>query len=357
MSIVLKGVSKTLARDTHIYPTDLRLEEGSFNVLLGTTLAGKTTLMRLMAGLERPSSGELWFQGKNITGIPVQKRSVSMVYQQFINYPSMTVFDNIASPLRLMRLDSAAIKDRVELIAKLLKLSSLLDRYPKNLSGGQQQRTALARALVKESELILLDEPLANLDYKLREELRDELPKLVEKTGSIVVYATSEPSEALLLGGSTVSMFEGRVTQCGPAHDLYLQPVNIISADTYSEPPMNKAYIKKTGSEFVWNGNVRWPVPEDIAWIEDDDYIMGLRPHHLSLAPTSSQSIAVPGEVRIAEITGSESIIHATISSQFWVSLSHGVHRFSVGEIVKFFMSLDHCFYFYTDGRRIQTTH
>jgi glycerol transport system ATP-binding protein len=167
-----------VAGATHIYPTDLRLERGHLNMLLGTTLAGKTTLMQLMAGLEPPSGGELWFDGANVTGMPVQKRNVSMVYQQFINYPNMSVFENIASPLRVAGRPADEIRRRVGQLAEILKISGMLDRRPSELSGGQQQRTAIARALAKDSDLILLDEPLANLDFKLREELRDELPRM-----------------------------------------------------------------------------------------------------------------------------------------------------------------------------------
>ena len=176
MSLELTEVAKSVGGEVHIHPTSLILEEGSFNVLLGTTLAGKTTLMQLMAGLDRPSGGTIRFKGADVTGVAVQKRNVSMVYQQFINYPHLSVYENIASPLRVARYDDAKIKQRVGAAAELLRLTPMLQRRPAELSGGQQQRTAIARALVKDSEMILLDEPLANLDYKLREELRDELP-------------------------------------------------------------------------------------------------------------------------------------------------------------------------------------
>ena len=154
-----------------------------------------------MAGLVKPTSGEVWFGGRNVTGVPVQRRRVSMVYQQFINYPNLSVFENIASPLRVVGTAAAERHARVGRIAELLGLTPLLDRKPNELSGGQQQRTALARALVKDADLVLLDEPLANLDYKLREALRDELPRLFADRGVSVVYATTEPTEALLLGG------------------------------------------------------------------------------------------------------------------------------------------------------------
>ena len=181
MAIELKEVTKKVGINTHIYQTSIKLEEGRFNILLGTTLSGKTTLLRLMAGLERPSSGAIWFKGADVTGIPVQKRGVAMVYQQFINYPNLSVYENIASPLKVVRTPQQQIKARVHKVAELLQITPILERMPSELSGGQQQRTALARALIKESDLVLLDEPLANLDYKLREEFREELPRCKEK--------------------------------------------------------------------------------------------------------------------------------------------------------------------------------
>ena len=260
MTVELKNIVKRVGRETHIYDTSLMLVEGGFNILLGTTLAGKTTLMLLMAGLERPSAGEVWFDGRDVTGVAVQKRNVSMVYQQFINYSNLTVFENIASPLRVARLDRQEIKRRVEHIAEILRLGPMLDRYPSQLSGGQQQRTALARALVKDADLVLLDEPLANLDYKLREELRDELPKLFADRHATVVYATSEPSEALLLGGHTATLHEGRVTQFGETSKLYRQPENLRTARVFSEPPINTATVEKRGGTIRLTERVSWPV-------------------------------------------------------------------------------------------------
>ena len=167
MSLELKNVEKKVGIETHIHSTNLKLEKNTINVLLGSTLAGKTTLMQIMAGLDKPTSGEIWFNGENVTGKEVQKRNCSMVYQQFINYPNFTVFENIASPLKITGVNSNEIRERVGKVAELLKLSAMLNKKPDELSGGQQQRTALARALVKDSDLILLDEPLANLDFKL----------------------------------------------------------------------------------------------------------------------------------------------------------------------------------------------
>jgi glycerol transport system ATP-binding protein len=205
MSLTLEGVSKTVGRETHIHTTDLALEPGAMTVLLGPTLAGKTSLMRLMAGLDKPEHGRVLWEGRDVTGLRVQKRGVAMVYQQFINYPSQTVWENIASPLRIKGLSGVEIENKVRWAAEIVKLDdSLLKRKPLELSGGQQQRCALARALVKDAGLVLLDEPLANLDYKLREELREEIPKIFEASGAVFVYATTEPT-----GGAAARRLHG----------------------------------------------------------------------------------------------------------------------------------------------------
>ena len=275
MSLELKRVEKKIGQDTHIYRTDLVFQKNTINILLGSTLAGKTTLMQIMAGLDKPTNGEIWFDGKNVTGQAVQKRNVSMVYQQFINYPNFTVFENIASPLKITGINHEEIKKRVGEVAELLKLSGMLDKKPNELSGGQQQRTALARALVKDSGLILLDEPLANLDFKLREELREELPKLFENRDCIVVYATTEPSDALLIGGNTATLMEGKVIQYGKTIDVYNKPKNLISAKVFSDPPINVSDVKKIGDSFsLLKDTVKWNVKNIICLPKVKIYIL-----------------------------------------------------------------------------------
>ncbi len=350
MAIELRKVTKRQGTETHIYETDLTLEKGGFNVLLGTTLSGKTTLMRLMAGLEKPSTGEIWFDGENVTGIPVQKRSVAMVYQQFINYPNFSVFDNIASPLRVAKVSPAEIRRRVETIAELLKLGSMLKRLPGELSGGQQQRTALARALVKNASLVLLDEPLANLDYKLREELRDELPKLFEDAGATVVYATSEPLEALMLGGYTATLHEGSVAQYGVTAKIYRGPSSLISARVFSDPPINTAKVRKQGNEIRLSDQIGWRIPAALEMLADGDYVIAVRPHHLTLSDDTGNAVRVNATVRVAEISGSESIVRITVSGNDWVSESHGVHSFEVGDKADFFLQVGRCLYFDGDS-------
>ena len=254
----LKNVVRRVGAQTHIHDTSLELRSGGFNILLGTTLAGKTTLMQLMAGLLTPSSGQVWFGGRDVTGVPVQKRNVAMVFQQFINYPNLSVYENIASPLRVARKQEAEVRSRVGRIAELLQLSPFLQRKPAELSGGQQQRTALARALVKDADLVLLDEPLANLDYKLREGLREELPRLFADRSCTVVYATSEPGEALLLGGYTATVHQGRVTQYGPNGSVYREPVDLTTARVFSDPPINTAQVVKSAQRIRLSELVSW---------------------------------------------------------------------------------------------------
>jgi glycerol transport system ATP-binding protein len=352
MAIELRDVSLRVGAETHIYETNISLEPGQFNILLGTTLSGKTSLMRLMAGLEKPTSGDLFVNGENVTGIAVQKRSVAMVYQAFINYPSFNVYDNIASPLKVAGLPRKEIDEKVRRFAELLKLTPMLKRLPNELSGGQQQRTALARALVKGAELVLLDEPLANLDYKLREELRDELPKMFADTGATVVYATSEPLEALMLGGYTATLQEGRVVQFGKTSTIYRHPESLASAQVFSDPPVNIASIEKRGNTAFLSDSVSWNVPAKLAEMPDGAYKIGLRPHHLS---PDGEGVEVGGEVQIAEISGSESIIRVIIEGNDWVSEAHGIHGYEFGQSASFFFDSSRCLYFDANEMLIET--
>jgi glycerol transport system ATP-binding protein len=353
MSLELRNVRKRVGAEMHIHETDLVLEQGSFNILLGTTLAGKTTLMQLMAGLDQPTSGEIWFRGKNVVGVPVQKRNVSMVYQQFINYPNFSVFDNIASPLRVSGMTRPEIEARVQKVADLLRLGPMLQRRPNELSGGQQQRTAIARALVKDSDLILLDEPLANLDYKLREELRDELPKLFAGRDCIVVYATTEPAEALLFGGNTATLHEGRVTQFGPTSAIYRRPNTLVSAQVFSDPPINLAKVSKRGDEIALGEGIVWRAGRSAQGVPDGNYTIGIRPHHITPTERNHGAAALEGRVLVAELSGSESILHLDMNGQTWVSQSHGIHPFPVGSTAKLYVDVDQSFFFDADDRLI----
>jgi len=350
MTLELKGVSKVVEGEVHISPTNLLLEKGTMNVLLGPTLSGKTSLMRLMAGLDVPNEGRVYWEGKDVTGMRVQDRKVAMVYQQFINYPSMTVYNNIASPLRLMGKTSAEIDAAVRKSANLMQLTPMLDRKPLELSGGQQQRCALARALVKDAGLVLLDEPLANLDYKLREELRVEIPKIFEEAGSIFVYATTEPEEALLLGGNTAAMWEGRVTQFDLTPTVYRQPVDATTARVFSDPPMNFLKVSKTGSKIMFGDGQKADAAGPLANLPDGRYLAGFRPNHLEIMSHTDTAVSFDTNLTVTELTGSETFVHLDHHGEKWVGLVHGVHQLKLGAPLRVYLDPRHVYIFSENG-------
>ena len=353
MTLVLEGVSKKVGAETHIYPTDLALESGTMNVLLGPTQSGKTTLMRLMAGLDTPHSGRILWQGQDVTGQRVQDRKIAMVYQQFINYPSMTVYDNIASPMKLMGKSGAEIDAAVKKTADLLQLTPMLDRKPLELSGGQQQRCALARALVKDAGLVLLDEPLANLDYKLREELRVQIPRIFAESGSIFVYATTEPEEALLLGGNVATLWEGRVTQFGPTPEVYRQPVDATTARVFSDPPMNFLQVSKTGTKLMFGEGQVADVAGKLADLADGRYLAGFRPNHLEVAQHTGAALRFTASLVVTELTGSETFVHLDHLGERWVGLIHGVHDLAPGTSLDVWLDPDHVYIFGENGELV----
>ena len=352
MSLKLQSVTKNAGADIHIHETTLTLEKGTMNVLLGPTLAGKTSLMRLMAGLDKPTKGRVFWDGEDVTDMRIQDRQIAMVYQQFINYPSMKVYDNIASPLKLRGLSKSEIDAKVRKAAALVKLDDVqLQKRPLELSGGQQQRCALARALVKEAGLVLLDEPLANLDYKLREELRIEIPKIFEESGAIFVYATTEPHEALLLGGQTACMWEGHITQFGATPEVYRQPADAVTARVFSDPPMNFADVTKIADQLDFAGAAKLAASGAMADLPDGHYRAGFRPNHLRIERPSGDAVGFTGKIAVTEITGSESFVHVDHSAGRWVALSHGVTELPIGTEQEVFVEPRHIYLFAEDGQ------
>ena len=355
MSIELQSVSRVVKGQPYIAPTSLTLQNGTMNVLLGPTLSGKTSLMRLMAGLDVPTTGRILWQGRDVTGMRVQDRKVAMVYQQFINYPGMSVYDNIASPLRLIGKSTAEIDRAVRETAEMLKITAMLSRKPLELSGGQQQRCALARALVKEAGLVLLDEPLANLDYKLREELRAEIPRIFERSGAIFVYATTEPEEALLLGGNTATLWQGRVTQFGQTPDVYRHPVDATTARVFSDPPMNFVGFVKQGSRLRFGDTVSADASAGFVRLADGRYVAGFRANHLHLYPTVPGAVEFGCTVGVTEITGSETFLHLSHGTDRWVALVHGVHNLNPGDTVRMWLD-PACVYAFDSAGQLAST-
>jgi glycerol transport system ATP-binding protein len=326
MDLVLDGISKKVGAQPWLYELSLSLRTNAVTVLLGATQAGKTSLMRIMAGLDRPSTGRVRVDGRDVTGLPVRERNVSMVYQQFINYPSMRVADNIASPLRLRGARDIAV--RVRELAARLHIDGFLDRFPSELSGGQQQRVALARALAKQAPLMLLDEPLVNLDYKLREELRDELSQLFAAGTSTVVYATTEPAEALLLGGYTAVLDAGELLQYGPTAEVFHAPRSLRVARAFSDPPMNlmPAETASLGVRVQAGPELSIPLPPAAS----KALTLGVRAGALRVRPREGD-VALPGHVELAEISGSDTFVHARTAAGPVVAQLTGVHYFDLG--------------------------
>jgi len=345
MTIVLDNISLTANNVPYIYKSHLKLEQQSLNVLLGPTLSGKTSLMRILAGLERPTTGKILVDGVDVTGVGVRKRNIAMVYQEFINYSSHTVYNNIASPLRLQKLKKSEIEDKVQETAKMLHIDDMLDRYPNELSGGQQQRCAMARAFVKDAGLLLLDEPLVNLDYKLREELRDEMQEIFKKRDTIVVYATTDPLEALMLGGNTVVLREGRVAQHGPTLDVFYYPKNVDAGITFSDPPMNilKVSLKKENGakKGYFPDGTTFNITGHLAKLDPGDYQLGVRCMNIGLKPFNENDIKISGEVDLAEISGSETFIHVKHENVRVVSQSEGAHPRRIGDRIDIFFNHD----------------
>ena len=349
MKLRLEQVSKQVGASQHLYALDLALEPNAVTVLLGATQAGKTTLMRLMAGLDRPSAGRVSVDGADVTGMPVRERNVAMVYQQFINYPSMTVAENIGSPLKLR--GERDLDRRVRELAARLHIEMFLDRLPAELSGGQQQRVALARALAKGAPLMLLDEPLVNLDYKLREELREELAQLFAGGESTVVYATTEPTEALLMGGYTAVLDAGELLQYGPTPEVFQRPKSLRVARAFSDPPMNiiagsaiAGGVQMTGGPAL---ALQQALPASAA--AKSALTIGVRASALRLQALPGD-VAVDGRVELAEISGSDTFVHIHTAVGELVAQLTGVHFFDLGAALTLHLNPGQVYVFAPDG-------
>ncbi len=332
MQLTLDGISKKVGAHDWLYEMSLAPHPGAVTVLLGATQAGKTSLMRIMAGLDTPSRGRVRVDGRDVTGMPVRERNVAMVYQQFINYPSLKVADNIASPLKLR--GEKNIGERVRELAARLHIDMYLERLPCELSGGQQQRVALARALAKGAPLMLLDEPLVNLDYKLREELRDELAQLFAAGESTVIYATTEPVEALLLGGYTAVLDAGELLQYGPTAQVFHAPKSLRVARAFSDPPMNviPAEAATLGVKLDAGPQLSIPLPPGASRA----LTIGVRAGALRVQQREGD-VALQGNVELTEISGT--FVHMATPVGEVVAQLTGVHDFDLGAVITLYLN------------------
>lgn len=350
MGISIENISLRVNDEIYLKDISLNFSAGSKNIFLGRTLAGKTSLLRILAGLDRPTRGKIFVDGKDVTGVSVRKRNISMVYQQFINYPSFNVYDNIASPLKVAGMTKRVIDRRVKEAAQMLHLEDYLQRMPGELSGGQQQRCAIARALVKDTDLLLLDEPLVNLDYKLREELQIDLQDIFKQRNAIVVYTSTEPAEALKLGGNIVILDEGQVLQTGITSDVFHKPATIKVAEVFSDPPINLIACRVDDSVFHLGQHVTIPMTGQLTSLASGDYIAGIRSNHLYLTPQHKTDIAIEAILNLAEINGSETFLHVNYAGTNLVVQEVGIYSKKINSKLLFYLDPASLFIFSKSG-------
>ncbi|MEU3918121.1 ABC transporter ATP-binding protein [Streptomyces sp. NPDC029004] len=351
MTLSATDLSLTVDGVDHLKSVTAVFEPGRLHTVIGRTMAGKTTLLRALAGLQEVDSGSLTRDGADVLRTPVWRRDTAMVYQQFINYPHLSVFGNVAFPLRRQGLSRHEIQRRVSKSLALVGLTGFERRKPSQLSGGQQQRVAVARALARGTGILLLDEPLANLDYKLREQLRDEFKTLFSDQGdTIVVYTTTEPAEAMMLGDVVLVMHEGRILQVGPPQEVFERPATTTVASIINDPPMNIFPGRIEGGQVTVAGFQATHVSAHLADLPDGAYQFGLRATDVSLA-----SAGVEGEVTFVEISGSETFVHAAVGKTPFVIQIEGIHDVALGDLVKLRLRPERLYAFDEKGSLVRT--
>jgi multiple sugar transport system ATP-binding protein len=282
---------------------DLHIENGEFVVLVGPSGSGKTTALRMLAGLEEVDAGAIYIGDRDVTDLVPKKRDVAMVFQNYALYPYLTVEANIGFPLRIARVHKEERARRVQDAAKLLGLEEYLQRKPGQLSGGQRQRVAMGRAIVRQPAVFLMDEPLSNLDAKLRVQMRADIAALQDRLGVTTVYVTHDQAEAMTLGDRVVVMSDGRLQQCGPPRELYLAPVNTFVAGFIGSPAMNLLTVQAEGGILTLGGEAV-PVPAGVAANGRAELVLGLRPEAFELAPAG-----ISAEVELVEEIGADAYV------------------------------------------------
>ena len=312
--VVLQHICKTWNNVVGVQDFCLDIADGEFLVLVGPSGCGKSTTLRMIAGLETPTSGNILINGRDVTDLEPKDRDIAMVFQSYALYPHKNVFDNMAFGLLLRGEDKEVIRTKVEEVAQMLGITALLRRHPKELSGGQRQRVALGRAIVRSPSVFLMDEPLSNLDAKLRVVMRSELIKLHQRLASTFIYVTHDQTEAMTMGTRIVVMKDGVIQQIGTPSDIYDRPCNRFVAGFIGSPPMNfleGELVRRDGVLCFRSRPLRTEVPPfpGLEKYEGRKIVLGIRPEHLSLAPEAEEK---PFTCEVVEHVGSSYIIHAT---------------------------------------------
>ncbi|RLG07795.1 MAG: sugar ABC transporter ATP-binding protein [Thaumarchaeota archaeon] len=308
-----KKFDKTIAVDG----ISFEVKDGEFVILLGPSGCGKTTTLRCIAGLETPDEGEIYIGDRLVNDLPPKDRDIAMVFQSYALYPHMSVYDNLAFPLKMRKYPKQEIDKRVREVAKLLRIEELLDRKPRQLSGGQQQRVALGRALVRNPQVWLMDEPLSNLDAKLRVYMRAELKKLQKDLGITTIYVTHDQAEAMAMADRVAVMNQGKILQYDSPHAVYERPANIFVAGFLGSPPMNfvDANIVERDAQLILDaGFFELPLPEDLANLvreqaKGDKVVIGFRPENIILSIEKQPESVFQADVYVVEPMGSNLIV------------------------------------------------
>jgi glycerol transport system ATP-binding protein len=349
VNLNLHNVSVEDEKEVILKDITFNFQPGKIYILIGRTTSGKTSLMRTIAGLIEPTDGEIYLGEERLDEVPIWERGIAMVYQQFINYPHRSVLNNVEFPLLRAGISKADAKAQALAMLEKVGLSEFKDRKPSQLSGGQQQRVAIARALVRNTRVILLDEPLMNLDYKLREQLREEFRVLFKSTAdSVTIYATTEPSEALFLGDELLVMHEGRVIQHGkPAH-VFENPSTIDVAQIVNDPPMSILDGEISGGKVNIGGSINFDLPNHLKSQADGKYKIGMRASEVILGGSTSNS--EEGSVSLAEVSGSETLLYVKLRIGEVVLQLEGIHDYHIGQRLVISIAPERIFLFNMDG-------
>ncbi|WP_258083871.1 ABC transporter ATP-binding protein [Thermococcus thermotolerans] len=352
VEVRLEGITKRFGDFEAVKDLTLTIKDGEFLVLLGPSGCGKTTTLRMISGLETPSEGKIYFGDRDVTYLPPKDRNISMVFQSYAVWPHMKVFENIAFPLRVKKYPEDEIKRRVKWAAELLQIEELLDRYPGQLSGGQRQRVAVARAIVVEPDVLLMDEPLSNLDAKLRVAMRAEIKKLQTKLKVTTIYVTHDQVEAMTMGDRIAVMNQGRLLQIGPPTEVYLKPNSVFVGTFIGAPEMNlldATLVENDGIALEGDG-FRIPLPEDFRDILLDylgkEVLVGIRPEHMTVKGVSTlehvtRSVEIDGVVDFIEALGTDTIVHAKVGGSIIKIKLPGHIPLPIGEKIKIEIDLD----------------
>ena len=330
---------------------DLKVEPGEFIVLVGPSGCGKSTTLRMVAGLETISEGELRIGGKRVNDVEPKDRDIAMVFQNYALYPHMNVYDNMAFGLKLRKLSKSEIDAKVRDAAAILGLSDLLDKKPKSLSGGQRQRVALGRAIVRDAKLFLMDEPLSNLDAKLRVQMRSEITKLHYRLNTTTLYVTHDQTEAMTMATRLVVMKDGIIQQIGTPREVYDMPENVFVGGFIGSPAMNFLRGNVVG-EYFEIGNQKVRIPEQkLKLLKEQNYlnheiILGIRPEDINDDFNQDSSNTVTAKVQVSELTGAEMIIYATINEQQFVGKIHADADVAMGQEIQLNFNLAKAHFF-----------